>query len=471
MVSWLVWLLFGFRGRIPRKWYWLGQAILLAVELAQYLAAHGRALPAPGAAESPTSSLIVSLLFLIPACALTLKRFNDRGHGRWAIVLWAIVVLGAEARSYFGPLDSAQTPLAVQALLVSSAVVFLWLFIDAGFLRGERGSNRYGPDPLNQSAEGAPRPARIVGETIRDGLTGLVAAVILLFVAVLSIDGGLVRSWIVPKDLDTWNARFDNVPAMNENSAGGKAGAAGDYDTAIEHYTRAIELYGPDTKAAAYSYRLRGDVLARLRRPDAALSDFNKAIALEPDNADAYRYRGQLLSGRRQYEAALRDYRKALRYDDEAATTLKARGATLYKMGRPEEALADLDAAIAAADTTYDDAIAALDAAGDLSAEKRKERRQRAISARKAVVSSSLRLRGNIFRDDGDFDRALAAYNEALTLTPESASLYRNRGWLYEKQGKVSLARADYRKAAELAEPNDWLKRALERTLRADSPS
>jgi tetratricopeptide (TPR) repeat protein len=61
-------------------------------------------------------------------------------------------------------------------------------------------------------------------------------------------------------------------------------------------------------------------------------------------------------------------------------------------------------------------------------------------------------------------EEALAEYAQALEVLPDDRNIYVNRGWLYEKQGRLDLARTDYEKAASLRTPNDWLKRALERT-------
>ena len=63
----------------------------------------------------------------------------------------------------------------------------------------------------------------------------------------------------------------------------------------------------------------------------------------------------------------------------------------------------------------------------------------------------------------GQYDDALAAYNESIRLRPDNYYAHVSRGWLYEKQGNITAAKADYEKAAELKTPNDWLKRALKR--------
>src|SRR4051812_14901059 len=85
-MHWLAWLLFSFRGRIPRKTYWLAQAILQVPALAGYLAVHGLAWPQPG----PAKPLLIAwgFVLLVPALAVAVKRLNDRGHPVWLAAIW-----------------------------------------------------------------------------------------------------------------------------------------------------------------------------------------------------------------------------------------------------------------------------------------------------------------------------------------------------------------------------------------------
>jgi Flp pilus assembly protein TadD len=55
-------------------------------------------------------------------------------------------------------------------------------------------------------------------------------------------------------------------------------------------------------------------------------------------------------------------------------------------------------------------------------------------------------------------------YATALQIRPDDRNAYLNRGWLHERNNQRELARADYEKAATLAAPDEWLRRALERT-------
>src|SRR5262245_28399852 len=81
--------------------------------------------------------------------------------------------------------------------------------------------------------------------------------------------------------------------------------AKGEWDRAIADYDLAIAF-----DASAIAYYNRG--VARQRKDDliGALSDFNKAIELNPRYADAYFNRGAILHGQGQYSAAIGDFSK-----------------------------------------------------------------------------------------------------------------------------------------------------------------
>ena len=57
---------------------------------------------------------------------------------------------------------------------------------------------------------------------------------------------------------------------------------------------------------------------------------------------------------------------------------------------------------------------------------------------------------GDLLRDQGDFDGAIAAYTEAIRLNPENAQPYSSRGQAYLRKGEVDKAIADCNKAIEL---------------------
>jgi uncharacterized membrane protein YhaH (DUF805 family) len=65
------------------------------------------------------TDLLVNLLLLWPALAISAKRWHDRGKSAWWMLVLLIPVIG-----------------------------WLWALVENGCLRGNAGTNRYGPDPL-----------------------------------------------------------------------------------------------------------------------------------------------------------------------------------------------------------------------------------------------------------------------------------------------------------------------------------
>ena len=93
---------------------------------------------------------LILLVFLIvgwvSALAIGVKRLHDRDRSGWWIVL-----------SYFGPMvlqaaqHSAESGTLASILLgLGAFAVSIWALVELGFLRGTRGPNWFGPDPLQR---------------------------------------------------------------------------------------------------------------------------------------------------------------------------------------------------------------------------------------------------------------------------------------------------------------------------------
>ena len=104
---------FSFKGRIPRKVFWLHYALpiwavgVLAAIIDPILHAHG------------VLRGLVTIAFFVPNLAASVKRLHDRDHSGWLLLVMLIPIVG-----------------------------FIWIFVVTGFLRGTRGPNRFGGDPL-----------------------------------------------------------------------------------------------------------------------------------------------------------------------------------------------------------------------------------------------------------------------------------------------------------------------------------
>lgn len=109
----LRWLLFGFRGRIGRRTWWLwGVAAMLGLVIYFTVALRVAGAP-PKVAEG-----VVNMLLVWPALALSVKRWHDRGKSGWWVLVTLIPVIG-----------------------------WLWTVIECGFLKGTPGANRFGEPP------------------------------------------------------------------------------------------------------------------------------------------------------------------------------------------------------------------------------------------------------------------------------------------------------------------------------------
>jgi tetratricopeptide (TPR) repeat protein len=76
------------------------------------------------------------------------------------------------------------------------------------------------------------------------------------------------------------------------------------------------------------------------------LEDFNKAIALAPDNSEAYYDRGLLHQDEKQYQSAIDDFTAASGLVPQQTEPLLARAQSFLALDKPKEAVKDLDEAV-----------------------------------------------------------------------------------------------------------------------------
>jgi uncharacterized membrane protein YhaH (DUF805 family) len=136
-----VYLLSSFEGRISRKTFWIGIAVLIAAELAGYLIAQ--------ALQGDRLSAIVDLAFVYPEFAIAAKRAHDRDLPIWILIVFfgggAVLDLLTVLELSGG---NDRPSLMSLMIAVPFTVLLVALLIELGFRRGTIGPNQYGPDPV-----------------------------------------------------------------------------------------------------------------------------------------------------------------------------------------------------------------------------------------------------------------------------------------------------------------------------------
>jgi uncharacterized membrane protein YhaH (DUF805 family) len=109
-------VLFSFRGRVPRKLFWLYGVLgplLVSVMLEMLLGIVG--------VGERRADVLSSLALVWPCAAVSVKRWHDRGKSGWWVLVTLVPLIG-----------------------------MLWALVENGLLRGTVGPNRYGSDLTGQ---------------------------------------------------------------------------------------------------------------------------------------------------------------------------------------------------------------------------------------------------------------------------------------------------------------------------------
>ncbi len=153
---------------------------------------------------------------------------------------------------------------------------------------------------------------------------------------------------------------------------------------------------------------------------DEAAAEFQKAIELDPENANAHRNMGSVYSRQDKLEEAVAAYEKAIEIDPDYGEAY----------GEMAGALADLD--------RIPEAVAAGEKGVELAPDY-------------AVGHYNLAL---AYRLQGELEKAIAEYEEAIKLDPNDPLPHTGLGAVYKDQGRLDEAIAELQKAIGL-DPND----------------
>lgn len=139
---------------------------------------------------------------------------------------------------------------------------------------------------------------------------------------------------------------------LDEVQAGNAAFTTGQFQIAVEAYTRGIQAGDLDADALAIAFNNRGVAFGELGDFDRAIRDYSEALRLRPEDKTsiknlriAHVRRGGAAAGRGDMDRALAEYSQAIQVDPDHPLGYLRRGQLLLTRGDTEGALSDLAAA------------------------------------------------------------------------------------------------------------------------------
>lgn len=241
-----------------------------------------------------------------------------------------------------------------------------------------------------------------------------IVAVLLLFLGIfINMTINQIGIWRDPITLWSHEIKIfpENAPVAY-NSRGIVYSDLKNYNQALSDFNKAIEI-NPQYQNA---YNNRGIVYQSIHNYTQAINDFNKVIELNPTHSIAYRNRGVAYNSLGRYTQALNDLNIAIELNPQYANAYHSRGYAYNNLGMYGQALNDLNIAI------------------ELNPQDPKARHTRGIT----------------YANSGNLQNAIIDLQKAIELDDKYAYAYSNLGLVYQRLGDSEKAISYFKKAAEL---------------------
>ncbi len=224
--------------------------------------------------------------------------------------------------------------------------------------------------------------------------------------------------------------------AVSYNNRGSAYYKKGDYDRAIRDFDQAIKL-NPNF---AEAYSNRAVVYERKGQHDRAIHNFDRVIKLTPNDAKSYNSRGNLYLVKGDLDQAIHDLNRAIELNPSYAEAYNNRGVACLGKNDYEGAIRNFNKAIELNPSyaeAYNNRSAIYGSKGDYDQAIRDL--DKAIESNPSYTKAYYN-RGNAYWSKGEYDRAIRDLNKAIELNPSYTKAYYNRGNAY-------LAKGDYKEA------------------------
>ena len=237
------------------------------------------------------------------------------------------------------------------------------------------------------------------------------------------------------------------------------------FDEALQEFNQAIAInsnMAEAYKSRGWIYFLIGEKNGRIDDIDRSIADYTSAIRINPNYAEAYFMRGYIYERlKKDFDRAIADYTSALRINPNYVDVYRFRADAYERNGDYDRAIADYTNTIRI-NPKYVIAYSSRAAAYH-----RKRDYDRAIADYTSIIridsndKYAYSGRGYAYEMKNDYDNVIADFTSAIRIDPNDADYYNTRGEAYENKGDIDRAIADYENALRLG--NSWLKDKIER--------
>ena len=214
-------------------------------------------------------------------------------------------------------------------------------------------------------------------------------------------------------------------------------------DAAISDFNRAIRIF----PSYAHAYSNRGNVYKHLGEFQSAEQDYTYALRIHPNNSSASFNRAELRYLMNDYEGALSDYDRVLARDRLYPRIWSAKAGCLAMLGRLDEAVRFAEMAMEF-DPNDEQAYNSLGTAKWLQNDQEGARKeyQRAVEIQPKYSRGYNNL-GVYYFTKGDLDSALFYFSQAIDFDTLYADAYSNRGFVFRRRGQTDRALKDLNRA------------------------
>jgi tetratricopeptide (TPR) repeat protein len=241
------------------------------------------------------------------------------------------------------------------------------------------------------------------------------------------------------------------------------------YEAAMESCTQAVEGNGNwGDLSAAFAWLNQGKLLTRLGQYPDAIAAYDKAIAIDPNNAVTWAGQGYVLEKLLRYEEALTSYNRAVQIKVDYTMALVGQCKMLNKTRQYEPAAAACDLAIQGDGTWRESGIAegwtqrSIALAGQGKYEDAMAAANRAVGIREDYAEA-WNYRGVIFWYLKQYPEAIASIQRSISLDPTYAQAWANQAAVLRTLTQYESALSAYDQAIRIDPQNDefWANRSV----------